>query len=256
MTKQYARGGFTLIELLVVIAIIAILAAILFPVFAAAKERARTAACSSNLHQIGLAFLEYCDENNGTVPFAADAEDWYDNPSVPALNFPFPFPWDVHVMRPYCRSKAIWRCPSDKGLKWLRAKRGNVPWPAVVKNCYETWGSSYIYRTALVIKNWENIYTGGPTAASIKPCRLSQLRLSTRVIVFMDPLQFRESTPPTAGAWQAQWHTLKYPTMGWNVVFTDGHSLLITKEKLYHPPDNPYGGWLLSDYYIRPEYPN
>src|SRR6476659_6898905 len=54
--------GFTLIELLVVIAIIAILAAILFPVFAQARERARSAACLSNLKQIGLAFAMYAQD--------------------------------------------------------------------------------------------------------------------------------------------------------------------------------------------------
>jgi prepilin-type N-terminal cleavage/methylation domain-containing protein len=53
------RFGFTLIELLVVIAIIAILAAILFPVFSQARDKARQATCISNLKQVGLAFLEY-----------------------------------------------------------------------------------------------------------------------------------------------------------------------------------------------------
>ena len=66
------RRGFTLIELLVVIAIIAILAAILFPVFARAREKARQAACQSNLRQIGLALKMYCqdyDETNARAYF-------------------------------------------------------------------------------------------------------------------------------------------------------------------------------------------
>ncbi len=63
------RRGFTLIELLVVIAIIAILAAILFPVFAKAREKARQSSCLSNLKQIGLATLQYVQDYDETLPF-------------------------------------------------------------------------------------------------------------------------------------------------------------------------------------------
>src|SRR4028119_422853 len=69
--KQY-RAGFTLIELLVVIAIIAILAAILFPVFARARENARRASCQSNLKQLGLAFAQYTQDYDEMLPNAVD----------------------------------------------------------------------------------------------------------------------------------------------------------------------------------------
>ena len=62
------RIGFTLIELLVVIAIIAILAAILFPVFAKAREKARQTACASNLKQLGLVFLQYAQDYDEVPP--------------------------------------------------------------------------------------------------------------------------------------------------------------------------------------------
>jgi prepilin-type N-terminal cleavage/methylation domain-containing protein/prepilin-type processing-associated H-X9-DG protein len=65
---QHKKGGFTLIELLVVIAIIAILAAILFPVFAQAREKARASACLSNQKQIGQALLQYAGDNDETYP--------------------------------------------------------------------------------------------------------------------------------------------------------------------------------------------
>src|SRR5690349_24108534 len=66
----YRRTGFTLIELLVVIAIIAILTAILFPVFATAREKARQASCQSNLKQLGLATAMYATDYDGTFPIA------------------------------------------------------------------------------------------------------------------------------------------------------------------------------------------
>ncbi len=66
------RRGFTLIELLVVIAIIAILAAILFPVFARAREKARQASCLSNLKQLGLAMLMYVQDYDGVFPYIHD----------------------------------------------------------------------------------------------------------------------------------------------------------------------------------------
>jgi prepilin-type N-terminal cleavage/methylation domain-containing protein/prepilin-type processing-associated H-X9-DG protein len=62
------RSGFTLIELLVVIAIIAILAAILFPIFAAARERARTASCAANVSQLGKAIKQYAQDYEGSFP--------------------------------------------------------------------------------------------------------------------------------------------------------------------------------------------
>jgi prepilin-type N-terminal cleavage/methylation domain-containing protein len=69
------RRGFTLIELLVVIAIIAILAAILFPVFARARENARRASCSSNMKQIGLGFLQYTQDYDERMPSVADGSN-------------------------------------------------------------------------------------------------------------------------------------------------------------------------------------
>src|SRR5437588_7739 len=70
MCRTYAKAtrGFTLIELLVVIAIIAILAAILFPVFARARENARRTACISNVKQIGLAWMMYVQDYDETFP--------------------------------------------------------------------------------------------------------------------------------------------------------------------------------------------
>jgi len=70
--KHEQSSGFTLVELLVVIAVVAIIAAILFPVFARVREKARQITCLSNLRQLTLAFAEYTDDNDGVLPGAID----------------------------------------------------------------------------------------------------------------------------------------------------------------------------------------
>ncbi len=104
--KRTHRSGFTLIELLVVIAIIAILAAILFPVFAQARERARTASCLSNVKQIGLGMRMYLDDYDGSWPFS-----WYDKAQ---------YGWDVAIY-PYTKNTKIFACPSNPQLPELWA---------------------------------------------------------------------------------------------------------------------------------------
>ena len=266
MGETKRRAGFTLIELLVVIAIIAILAAILFPVFASARERARSASCLSNLHQIGLAILQYSDDNNGMVPFACDAEDRHDNPSGALANVPFLW----YALNSYTKGNDVWRDPSDKGLSWLRDDRGGTGWGGAgvkVKNLYYLtknspihnplkMGASYTYRTSLVFKGWDSIYGSGSIPPSaVKPMKISQIPFPTRAVMVLDPEQYSEANPPGRDDWNAQWHVMKYPLMGWNVVYSDGHTGTVNKDQFFQPADNPYNRWLMNDYYIRPEYP-
>lgn len=95
------RRGFTLIELLVVIAIIAILAAILFPVFATAREKARQTACASNLKQLGLGLLQYLQDYDENFPVAYATNK--------------PIGWGEE-MYPYVKSSALFVCPDDTSM--------------------------------------------------------------------------------------------------------------------------------------------
>lgn len=115
--SNYKSNGFTLIELLVVIAIIAILAAILFPVFARARENARRSSCQSNLKQIGLGFLQYTQDYDERLPGATDGGAgnstlggwmYYENFGSPAKFYP-----ERGAIYPYIKSTQIFLCPSD-----------------------------------------------------------------------------------------------------------------------------------------------
>jgi prepilin-type N-terminal cleavage/methylation domain-containing protein/prepilin-type processing-associated H-X9-DG protein len=97
------RRGFTLIELLVVIAIIAILAAILFPVFARAREKARQTSCLSNIKQIMLAAMAYAQDYDETLPHCS----WYYAPDATTV-----VNW-YEVLQPYMENTAIMICPSN-----------------------------------------------------------------------------------------------------------------------------------------------
>jgi prepilin-type N-terminal cleavage/methylation domain-containing protein len=89
------RKGFTLIELLVVIAIIAILAAILFPVFAKAREKARQISCASNEKQLGLGIIQYVQDYDERFPDYAGDYGW------------------AGQIYPYVKSTGVYKCPDD-----------------------------------------------------------------------------------------------------------------------------------------------
>ncbi|BDI33179.1 hypothetical protein CCAX7_52300 [Capsulimonas corticalis] len=97
MSQQHKFRGFTLIELLVVIAIIAILAAILFPVFAKAREKARQISCTSNMKQLGLGLMQYTQDNDETFPSGVNnlGRGW------------------AGAIYPYVKSTGVYKCPDD-----------------------------------------------------------------------------------------------------------------------------------------------
>ena len=117
--KPRTKGGFTLIELLVVIAIIAILAAILFPVFAHAREKARHTACLSNGNQISTAMMMYTQDYDETYVLAIETNDWQ--------------VWPVRI-QPYVKNWDMMYCPSGS------SKRMPNSWYALGPQ-YNWWGN-------------------------------------------------------------------------------------------------------------------
>ena len=107
MHRRNDRQAFTLIELLVVIAIIAILAAVLFPVFQKVRENARRASCQSNLKQLGLAFTQYTQDSNEAYPVGAGT-DFPDCASTNGLGVGW-----AGSLYPFLRSDDVFVCPDD-----------------------------------------------------------------------------------------------------------------------------------------------
>jgi prepilin-type N-terminal cleavage/methylation domain-containing protein len=143
------RSGFTLIELLVVIAIIAILAAILFPVFAQAREKARTTTCISNLRQIGLANQMYVQDYDERFPFAG--RDWPQASFVDVWN----------GLGPYMKNTQMFVCKSDGSPIW------NISWAQVNNKALLKqiqFPSSYYYLYAFY-HNFNSKQSPGPAVS-------------------------------------------------------------------------------------------
>ena len=115
MKTQDSQRGFTLIELLVVIAIIAILAAILFPVFASAREKARQSSCLSNCRQVGTALSLFAEDNDGVMPSSGAYSE-------------SPIGTWVKLLTPYTKNQQIFTCPSFRQSPYYPTNPGDRPY--------------------------------------------------------------------------------------------------------------------------------
>jgi prepilin-type N-terminal cleavage/methylation domain-containing protein/prepilin-type processing-associated H-X9-DG protein len=149
LSRLCHREGFTLIELLVVIAIIAILAALLFPVFNIARNKAHAAQCQSNLKQIGLAIAMYSSDYDDRFPWGVDSADYYcpqiwnGSPYqalIPTMSF-------VNVvLDPYVKNSELWHCQMDGGFTVLEDT--GLPLSGT-PTAFQAFGSSYHWQTEL-----------------------------------------------------------------------------------------------------------
>jgi prepilin-type N-terminal cleavage/methylation domain-containing protein len=203
--KGINRKGFTLIELLVVIAIIAILAAILFPVFAKAREKARQSNCLSNLKQIGNGFMMYNQDYDGCYPCVdqsvwpgyalqpycgegatlAGSVDWFKNNTY------------VAQLQPYIKNLQLFKCPSDSNT--------------VVNPQVGSTFTSYWYRVWFGGWNVPQSWNGGSTS----PLSESAIGYPAGVIMNYEGVR---------------WHDNRFrePSSKMNVIFADCHAKTVS----------------------------
>jgi prepilin-type N-terminal cleavage/methylation domain-containing protein/prepilin-type processing-associated H-X9-DG protein len=236
------RSAFTLIELLVVIAIIAILAAILFPVFAQAREKARQASCLSNTKQIGTALMMYCqdyDETNVMNGYAGGGPQWPD------------------LLQPYLKSDAVLVCPS--------ASRGqlNTGWNSGGKD-FDGWTTNLKRPCAYILNNvyynnttWGRLFEQGSpgpaTLASIEDVAGTVFCGDGSGSQAPDTSGYRvrlDTTPRPPRIKSSQGDFVARHSEGLNLTFFDGHAKWLRIQEL-GKQNKDAGGNLYFPYFTK-----
>ena len=240
VARSGSRSGFTLVELLVVIAIISILAAILFPVFARARETARRSACLSNQKQLGLGFMQYFQDYDEQFPLlgkgGAAETSWF------------------FTMQPYVKSTQLLRCPSDSSTNWIADADYKNPAVAYLPDgTTRARRSSYTLNGYLPAGN-SNAGQGGnfPHLASIE-------KQAELIFLSESPLNYGGNyfhahvwNPPTStGHWDIAKNRpddLAYDRHleGFNATFLDGHAKFVRWEQAFADRDPSVGGQTVS----------
>lgn len=190
------RRGFTLIELLVVIAIIAILAAILFPVFAKAREKARQSTCLSNLKQIETAWLMYAQDYDERVcpiwiRWTNTTADWTGGAHWP------------YLLQPYTKNSAIFTCPSKPKQTWNGAP---LYYSSTNGGYGQNYDLGYLHRTNLT-STWD-----------CPPASLGEIKAPSKLVVHGDV----ENANPTL--YRSSGYIASRHNDGCNLSFADGHA--------------------------------
>jgi len=208
------RPAFSLVEMLVVLAIIAVLSAILLPVFWTVRGRARQESCSSNLHQIGTAVQMYVQDYDGRFPRAVDPSDklWPSTwASVPTFQSEIPrLPYLQDRLQPYAKSANLFACPADTGFDLTDFTGLSLQ---AFPTSYEKFGTSYYYRTEVTAMDTLEGSIANPTDINL---------------VF-----------DGAGAWHG---TLIPRQRRYNVLFVDGHVKNVNENQM----NNAWGTPLLG----------
>lgn len=225
--------GFTLIELLVIIAIIAILAAILFPVFAQARSKARQTACLSNVRQLGTAYAMYLQDHDETFPpHVTERTAPSGTPDTEAARAPFSY---KTKLEPYIKNKQIFKCPDAPAWpepsagRWFTTDYGNNHNEANLTNASQR---------QFYVTNPDFGFNETTTLASLAyPARFILLGdagraagLPSRGGLYPQPWAFDDKHLPES---QQQARFLARHQNGGNIIYADSHAKWVRPEQTW-----------------------